>query len=357
VYKLRRGFTLVELLVVIAIIGILIGMLLPAVQAVREAARRTDCSNRLRQAALAALNYESSYGQMPPLNLADLPYLPPPGQTINDEQITNALLFLLPFMEQTGLDQLIPSDAKLITTKLGPTTQFPNVNALLNDPDYIIAYNQKPDLYICPSNPDLSNAPTAQVIVGIDMDQSDPIPGRFTLNSANGPRTIDFSRTSYLPILGAFATAQDGPGNPPSFSLTRKQAMGVFGIRDTSLSVEQLPDGSSNTLMMGESLGTILPPESSFNTIGSPELFDVHHLLMSPGLLTGWGWRFIGDPTMTVYYWGNARAAVSWNIGSLHPSGNNVAKCDGSVEFLNRDTGRPVMRQLGAGGDGWVAPR
>ena len=61
----KKGFTLVELLVVIAIIGILIGMLLPAVQQVREAARRTECMNNLRQVALASLNFESAHMHMP----------------------------------------------------------------------------------------------------------------------------------------------------------------------------------------------------------------------------------------------------------------------------------------------------
>ena len=61
-----RGFTLVELLVVIAIIGILIGMLLPAVQAVREAARRMDCSNKMRQMSLGMVNYESAHQNFPP---------------------------------------------------------------------------------------------------------------------------------------------------------------------------------------------------------------------------------------------------------------------------------------------------
>ena len=62
----KNGFTLVELLVVIAIIGILIGMLLPAVQAIREAARRTDCSNKMRQMSLGMVNYESAHQKFPP---------------------------------------------------------------------------------------------------------------------------------------------------------------------------------------------------------------------------------------------------------------------------------------------------
>ena len=90
-----RGFTLVELLVVIAIIGILIGMLLPAVQAVREAARRTQCMNNLRQLALASLNFESAHMHFPP------------GVLDEDDDLTEALrngwVDMLPFMEQNNI--------------------------------------------------------------------------------------------------------------------------------------------------------------------------------------------------------------------------------------------------------------
>jgi prepilin-type N-terminal cleavage/methylation domain-containing protein len=93
--RIKRGFTLVELLVVIAIIGILIGLLLPAVQMVREAARRTACSNHLRQLGLAALNYESAFGYFPP------------GVVDNDDDLKDALhsgiVYLLPYIEQQNL--------------------------------------------------------------------------------------------------------------------------------------------------------------------------------------------------------------------------------------------------------------
>ena len=91
----RLGFTLVELLVVIAIIGILIGMLLPAVQAVREAARRTDCSNNMRQLGLSVFNYESAFLELPP------------GVVDDDDDLKEALhsgfVYLLPFIEQKNI--------------------------------------------------------------------------------------------------------------------------------------------------------------------------------------------------------------------------------------------------------------
>lgn len=94
----RRGFTLIELLVVIAIIGILVGLLLPAVQAAREAARRMSCRNNLKQISLAVMNYESTYGRLPPSTVID----PAVTSTANNEA-WGVHGRILPFLEQGNL--------------------------------------------------------------------------------------------------------------------------------------------------------------------------------------------------------------------------------------------------------------
>ncbi len=96
----RSGFTLVELLVVIAIIGILVGLLLPAVQAAREAARRMQCSNNLKQLGLAVHNFESAYKKFPPSQLAVTGTVPNIDE-INFPYVGH-LVFLMPYLEQSA---------------------------------------------------------------------------------------------------------------------------------------------------------------------------------------------------------------------------------------------------------------
>ena len=147
----RRGFTLVELLVVIAIIGILIGMLLPAVQSVREAARRTSCANNLRQLALGMLTYESGQNSLPPGAMGDVD-----DEEGNDDDGWGWGALTLPYVEQGNLsNSLLPTVA-----------DNPGVfRETFQDTGAIIVNGQTElDLFRCPSSSLLPVAPAALTV-------------------------------------------------------------------------------------------------------------------------------------------------------------------------------------------------
>src|SRR5436190_18841663 len=128
----QRGFTLVELLVVIAIIGVLVALLLPAVQAAREAARRSQCSNNLKQIGLAFANYESTFQRLPPAST--IPWWP--GVINKDDFMDftkpfgpNWAIFILPYVEQQALyDQAAPMTYPGVPITVGSAA----TNATLN---------------------------------------------------------------------------------------------------------------------------------------------------------------------------------------------------------------------------------
>lgn len=147
----RLAFTLVELLVVIAIIGILIGMLLPAVQMVREAARQAECKNNLKQLALAALNFESAHMKFPP------------GVVDDDDDLKEALhtgwAFLLPFIEQSNVADQYDMTVSWKSTANLPLAQI--TIPTLNCPSNPTAFEQTGDIEGTKSDYALSKGPAA----------------------------------------------------------------------------------------------------------------------------------------------------------------------------------------------------
>lgn len=201
----RRGFTLVELLVVIAIIGILIGLLLPAVQMAREAARKSQCRNNMKQFGLAILNYEVTNGVLVPGCIWD--------SKGNNKIYASASTMLLPYFEQANLANIY--DNTKPWDKQGPGVS-----------------NRVIPSFVCPSNE--KDNPTTDAAFG---------PGG--LNLASG---ADMGVLDYIFCKGASDAWCDTPNNVPGT---------LRGIFDAALTVRmaQITDGTSNTFAMGEGAG------------------------------------------------------------------------------------------------------
>ena len=208
-FNRRDGFTLVELLVVIAIIGILVGLLLPAVQAAREAARRMQCSNNLKQLGLGALNYESAYKAFPSRQ-AGTGTLPSYGQRMR----LSGFCVMLPFMEQTALWNNIQ------TAQANQWGTFHRTNG-----------QQLPFLG-CPSDPGWGS-------------QTDPNGRTWTGNVCYAMSAGDcYARAGWDEL---------GERSDRAISVSRPviQTRGVFG-RHTYTKIGAVTDGTSNTLAFSE---------------------------------------------------------------------------------------------------------
>jgi prepilin-type N-terminal cleavage/methylation domain-containing protein len=236
----RQGFTLIELLVVIAIIAILIGLLVPAVQKVREAAARIQCENNLKQIGLAAHNYESTYKRLPP------GYLGPPNPTAGTPPVSNGvqnvgvMAFLLPYIEQGPLwnQATAAAGSPYFATQTVDTYWIRNAGLVAAARNHIPVYE-------CPSD---SNGPSCTLAISrihtwINPNPPPPFTGPTPDLTAGviGINADSFGRTSYLGVAGYFGTA---------FANFR----GIYTDRST-VKITTISDGTSNTLMFGESVG------------------------------------------------------------------------------------------------------
>ena len=364
----KKGFTLIELLVVIAIIAILVGLLLPAVQKVREAANRMSCSNNLKQLGLACMNYESTNGILPPGS--------GPNQTFSTQSI------ILPYMEQGNI-------YNLFDTTMDPNSASSNYYARI----------QEVKSYLCPSDGETGGRPQ---------------PGN-TPTGANATATT--GRLNYMVCIGN--TAQQYPAAVDSIAAP-STALGIFNYKvsagtttiTTQVKISSVSDGTSNTAMLSETTrstvgggclstgGTedynhttiyLLPSTDTGWSDSTPQFGPLFAETSTAAWFTGstyhcnaWDWpptnrityrgcqyyRGDGVPALSTfavttppnyigYDCGNADAGLTiYNsvhnaVRSYHTGGVNVCFADGSVHFIQNTIALSAWQALGtrAGGE------
>jgi prepilin-type N-terminal cleavage/methylation domain-containing protein len=238
----RRAFTLIELLVVIAIIVILIGLLLPAVQRVREAANRISCANNLKQLGLACHNYDNTFGRLPPGYLGPIPNEQQYGPAVDQIQQVGLLVYLLPYVEQENLYRQLQIDFD--PGHLGPAWYNNTTNWNLAQ--------TRIKLFECPSDNLATDTPTqgtalshhsynyfAAIVANTDDNTSEDA---VILDPTNP--TV-FGRSNYIGCAGLA-----GRGTSQYWS----KYEGIFSNRSKT-SLGRISDGTSYTLFMGEELG------------------------------------------------------------------------------------------------------
>ncbi len=316
----QAGFTLVELLVVIAIIGILMALLLPAVQSAREAARRMQCTNNLKQIALALHNYETTNGAFPAAGRgANQGYNTPLNGEIKG---SNGLVSLLPYLEQQAIyDQFRRDEAFSQYTGYTP---IPNA-ALVGDP----ALNGNAKLsetelnvFLCPSDPNAKRS-APKTLEGWHYG---PAPG---IRSAK--TNYDFVTDSYWMFLN-YNWKQVNRGTLPSERM--------FGW-ESECRIADVLDGLSNTFMLAETTGYHENGAAFAWTFRGHVMCGVDPAFgdsSSYGGINVWHQPWI-HPTWQTPPFQPLRGHVrSWwcPAASLHPNGTHFAMGDASVHFVNQ---------------------
>lgn len=327
---LSRGFTLVELLVVIAIIGILVALLLPAVQAAREAARRTQCSNNLKQYGLGIHNYHDVFKQIPP------------GATYKrgnwggnnwGRNLAPQLGWqprILPFMEQSTLYDRI--DWRRLQGWQSNAPEHDRAGAWIRSRQ--VPYAQCPDdpsdeFYWNWAQTSYCGSMGSQLKTSVNSSCQDWTTPDVHYDASNG-----------------FAEAGNSDRND--------RISGYFSRLGAKITMASVRDGTSNTIMVGEIIGECSDHKNGwwgFNGMG-----NAHASTSAPMNTMTTCARSEADATARGYYrpecynWNNWN--YSWAFRSYHPSGANFLLGDGSVQFFRDNIDYRTYQALGGRRDG-----
>lgn len=308
------AFTLVELLVVITIIGILIALLLPAVQAAREAARRSQCSNNIKQVCLATLTYEQTWGALPagaclvPMNWD--------GRAATVLYRGSILVRLLPYIEQQGLYEKFDLGKTYIENQTFPGTSTYLSSAVIS-------------AYICPSD----ESPN------LDLSDQGYYAGKY----------------NYAASVGSGAMGDSGPYSCSAYSQWNTYAQHAYGAlsasgpfcrNDNSCRLAEITDGLSSTIFFGEVVAACNNNQRrgwvhSDTTQGSvstifPINYDTCNKTATDGCHADNNWN------------------ISFGFKSRHPGGAQFGFGDGSVHFLSQSIDHWNFQWLGAKADGKI---
>lgn len=338
--RLRGAFTLVELLVVIAIIGVLVALLLPAVQAAREAARRMQCGNNLKQQGLALHNYHDTYKVFPPALMGsgrynNAAYHLARGGVKN----TTGWTLMLPFFEGTAAHSRY--DFGSCSSMSSP---YGHAVAGLDTTNNGL-YNARYPILECPSH-------------AVAGQLSNQAPG----NPADFYTRLDARRTSYLFSTGVF-TDYDNAFDALSADVRR----GAFG-NDGAANFSAITDGTSNSIATGEAAGgggLRTKTSASFGPWG----LTGTHTCCHGRIVSNNASQVTAASTQINNYprdwhingiWTNAgnaapdvlRRSYAWVFNSFHPGGAQFAMCDGSVRFLPQTMDYTVLCHMAYIADG-----
>ncbi len=344
------GFTLVELLVVIAIIGILVALLLPAVQAARESARRTQCVNNLKQLGLALQNHHSALGYFPKSQTAS-------GRSSNDDcepGYYSWLVFLLPYIEQGALYDSIDLSVNMADA-CGSGAPISANHANASAAAAVVGE------LLCPSD----GISRGNAIV---MGTADPAGDNYAANAGWPSQASGYNGERPTPGDYNGIVSLQNPGKPASWHPSGK------------VSIKQITDGTSNTaavaerlIQTGASLDEIRNAPSrlkSFHVTGSARPLDrmrdrcdagathadaVAAAYIGRAWISGWTptgptYMHLNTPNTHHCHFQNLDANGDFAVtpASNHPGGVNVAMADGHVEFVSDDVEPMAWWALGS---------